>query len=83
MFLNEGLVLSDSVNLGVLEGVSYGWHHNVNDVKRLWLLKALKVGVEAIFGRFKVSVSDSETLRIVREEPNVVFALCRKYALRM
>ena len=75
VFLNKGLVVSDRVNLGVLEGLSYGWHHNVNDVKLLRLLKALKVGVEAIFGRFKVSVSDPETLRIVREEPNAWFSL--------
>ena len=38
--------MSGAVNLGFLEGFSYGWHANDKDIKPLRLLKALKTAIQ-------------------------------------
>ena len=67
--------MGNDVKLGALEGFSYGWHTNANDIMPIRLLKALKTAVQGLFGRFTVKVFSAEVRSIVNEAPNSWFAI--------
>ena len=67
--------MKESVKLGALEGFSYGWHANANDIIPIRLLKALKTAVQGLFGRFKVELSSAKVKTIINEAPNSWFAI--------
>ena len=67
--------MSGAVNLGFLEGFSYGWHANDKDIKPLRLLKALKTAIQGLFGRFKVEVSEEKIMHMVKKIPDAWFSI--------
>ena len=67
--------MAESVKLGALEGFSYGWHRNANDIMPIRLLKTLQTVVQGLFGRFEVKESSPEVKSLIKEVPNSWFAI--------